>query len=65
VREPDSATLPGNNLLLEKGARPLSWPSEDSAAVFLPVLQEGDGVREKQQALSAPPDQLSLLIRTD
>ncbi|MDQ2888783.1 MAG: DNA-protecting protein DprA [Chloroflexota bacterium] len=65
VRQPDSTTLPGNNLLLEKGGRALSWPSEDLAAVLLPVLQEGDGVREKQQALSAPPDQLSLLIRTD
>jgi hypothetical protein len=32
---------------------------------YSPVLQEGDGVREKQQALSAPPDQLSLLIKND
>ncbi len=65
VRQPDSETLPGNSLLLEKGGKSLSWPSDDFAAVLLPVLQESDGVREKQQSLSAPPDQLSLLIRTD
>ncbi len=65
VRQPDAETLPGNKMLLEKGGRPLSWPSEDLAAVLLPVLQEGDVVREKQQSLSAPPDQLSLLVKTD
>ncbi len=65
VRQSDSETLPGNSLLLEKGGKSLSWPSEDFAAVLLPVLQESDGVREKQQSLSAPPDQLSLLIKTD
>jgi DNA processing protein len=63
VRQPDAVTLPGNNLLLEKGGRALSWPCDD--AVFLSVLQESDEMREKQLALSTPPDQLSLLIKTD
>ena len=65
VRQADAETLPGNKLLLENGARSLPWPSEDFAAVLLPVLQEGARVREKQQALSAPPDQLSLLMKID
>ncbi len=65
VRQPDPEMLPGNSLLLEKGGRPLSWPTEDLDAVLLPVMQESDMVRAQQQSLAAPPDQLSLLIKTD
>jgi DNA processing protein len=66
VRQSDStATLPGNTLLLEKGGSPLPWPIESLATVLSPVLQESDMVREKQQILSPPPDQLSLLINSD
>ncbi len=66
VRQADSAaTLPGNKLLLEKGGKALLWPTDNLAAVLSPVLQESDMVREKQQVLSPPPDQLSLLIKSD
>jgi DNA processing protein len=57
----DVKLLPGNQLLLEKGGYPLSWPTDTLADLLAPVLHESSQVREKQQAMSPAPDQLSLL----
>lgn len=57
----DAKLLPGNKLLLEKGAYPLSWPTETIADMLAPVLHESSQVREKQHAALPTPDQLSLL----
>jgi DNA processing protein len=62
VRQSDDVTLLlGNGLLLEKGCHPLAWPTDTIADMLAPVLHESDLVREKQQAASPLPDQLSLL----
>lgn len=62
VRQSDDVKiLPGNELLLEKGGYPLSWPTDTIADMLAPVLHESNLVREKQQAASPFPDQLSLL----
>ena len=57
----DKESLPGNQLLLEKGAYSLDWPVENVADILLPVLQEGQILRIKQSDMSVPPSQLSLL----
>jgi predicted Rossmann fold nucleotide-binding protein DprA/Smf involved in DNA uptake len=57
----DVKLLPGNQLLLEKGGYPLSWPTDTLADLLAPVLHESSQIREKQQAMSPAPDQLSLL----
>lgn len=53
--------LPGNNLLLERGGHPLSWPTDNIADMLSPVLYESGLIREKQQSSLPVPDQLSLL----
>lgn len=59
---PSESVLPGNKLLLEKtGVFPLSWPTKNIAQTLAPVLYVSDVVHEKQQHLSTPPSQLSLL----
>lgn len=57
----DEKLLPGNRLLLEKGACPLFWPANDVADVFLPLLRESKLVHKKHQIISPVPDQLALL----
>lgn len=53
--------LPGNKLLLEKGALPLNWPVEDIDAMLSPLVQ-GSAVRHAEQNQDlTPPSQFSLL----
>ena len=62
VRQSDDVTLlPGNGLLLEKGGYSLVWSTDTIADMLAPVLHESNLVREKQQAASPLPNQLSLL----
>jgi DNA protecting protein DprA len=57
--------LPGNKLLLEKGAHPLAWPAESLGDMLAPLLLESDVVRERQRNMPEPPSQLSLLALPD
>lgn len=57
----EGETLPGNKLLLEQGAQPLSWPVDDISTLLTPVLQESGEVRQRHDEVEIPPDQLSLL----
>lgn len=62
VRQADNSNiLPGNQLLIEKGGRALSWPEKELRVSLAPILQESDQVFAKQQGMTLPPDQLSLL----
>ena len=47
VRQTEAAdSLPGNKLLLEKGALPLTWSTQDNATTLLPLLKESSYVYE-------------------
>ncbi|HZO76257.1 MAG TPA: DNA-processing protein DprA [Ktedonobacteraceae bacterium] len=62
VRDADeSEALPGNRLLLEKGARPLKGAIEHMADLLSPLLQESRTLYIKQSDIIEPPSQLSLL----
>ncbi len=64
VREAGSAEiLPGNKLLLEKGARALPWPAEDVTRTFMPLLHVSASERAKQMQASPPSYQPSLFIQ--
>lgn len=54
-------TLAGTKLLIEKGARPLPWPTTEIAALCAPLLQESMALQQKEDAQSLPSDQHSLL----
>src|SRR5579885_542431 len=64
VRDAGSAEiLPGNKLLLEKGARALPWPAEDVTRTFMPLLHVSASERAKQMQASPPSYQPSLFIQ--
>ena len=61
VRQPRDGNAPvGNQLLLEKGALPLPWPTDDLDNVLLAFLQESQDIREQQKQKTEQPGQLSL-----
>ena len=55
-----SASLPGNNALIELGGHPLPWPTEQLAEVLSPLLQESAALRQEKNEMPSRPDQLSL-----
>jgi predicted Rossmann fold nucleotide-binding protein DprA/Smf involved in DNA uptake len=55
-----SASLPGNNALIELGGHPLPWPTEQLAEVLSPLLQESAALRQEKDEMPSRPDQLSL-----
>lgn len=57
----EAPTLPGNTVLLQRGAHPLTWPAENLENSFSPLLRAGQEIQEKQSISSSPPSQLSLL----
>jgi DNA processing protein len=61
VCQMDAPALPGNNALLQQGARPLAWPAEDPGNSLAPLLSASQELQEKQITMSLPPNQLSLL----
>jgi DNA protecting protein DprA len=62
VRQPcDDQSLSGNQLLLERGALPLLWPSDTFDDMLSSILQESRAIREKQQEQARLPDQMALL----
>jgi predicted Rossmann fold nucleotide-binding protein DprA/Smf involved in DNA uptake len=62
VRQTDNEeTLPGNELLLEKGGKPLQWPTTNVDDTFSPLLETAQTFQQKQQDVSPRPNQLSLL----
>jgi DNA processing protein len=61
VRQMGPSDLPGNAALLQRGARPLSWPMDDVEHTLLPLLHAGQEIQQKQSTSSSPPSQLSLL----
>jgi DNA processing protein len=58
--EPPSS-LPGNEALIERGGHPLPWSAQALADTLSPLLQESAVLRQRQNDLPVPPDQLSLL----
>lgn len=61
----DDQSLVGNQLLLAKGALPLSWPADNFDDILSSILQESRVIREKQQKQVVQPDQIALLARPD
>ncbi len=58
-------SLPGNNLLIDKGGLPLVWPPIDPHAdVLSPILQKSSIIHKKHLHAPSPPNQLSLLTIT-
>lgn len=57
----ENEVLPGNRLLLEKGAKPLKGSTENMAEMLSSLLQECQTLYVKQNAMAEPPGQLSLL----
>ncbi|HEU5230799.1 MAG TPA: DNA-processing protein DprA, partial [Ktedonobacteraceae bacterium] len=57
----EKETLPGNRLLLEKGAKSLKEPVENITDMLSPLLQEGQTLHVRQSSMTEPPSQLSLL----
>jgi predicted Rossmann fold nucleotide-binding protein DprA/Smf involved in DNA uptake len=53
--------LPGNKLLLEKGALPLNWPVENIDAILSPLVQESAVMHTEPSQDLTPPSQFSLL----
>jgi len=57
----DDPSLAGNNMLIERGARPLCWPSDTEA--LSPLLLESQTLRQRQMYPRTLYHQLSLLLR--
>lgn len=57
----EKEALPGNRLLLEKGAKSLKEPVENITDMLSPLLQEGQTLHIRQSNMAEPPSQLSLL----
>jgi DNA processing protein len=56
VRHTDEETmLPGNKLLLEKGGKPLPWPTTNINATFAPLLEMAQTLQQKQHDTSLSP----------
>ncbi|GCF06588.1 hypothetical protein KDI_01520 [Dictyobacter arantiisoli] len=66
VRQPTTEqTLSSNQLLLNNGCTPLSWPTSNLEDLLAPIIHKSQIVQEKQQQASVKPDQLSLLAITN
>ena len=61
VRQVDASSLSGNSALLQRGARPLPWPMNNLDDILLPLLRSSLELQDRQNRLSPPPSQLSLL----
>lgn len=61
VCQMDLPSLPGNDALLKRGARSLSWPADNLASELAPLLGAGQEIQRRQIGASLPPSQLSLL----
>lgn len=61
VRRSNGDALPGNHLLLERGAIPLDWPIESIATTLTPLLKTTEKIHLKHREIATPPSQLSLL----
>src|SRR6266567_416975 len=58
-RTTSSPSLPGNEALIERGGRPLLWPTESTAETLAPLLEESSLLQQKQHE-STPAEQPSL-----
>ncbi len=58
-RTTSSPSLPGNEALIERGGRPLLWPTESMAETLAPLLEES-GLLQQKQHESTPAEQPSL-----
>lgn len=62
VRQADDKNiLPGNKMLLERGGKPLRWPTTDINATFAPLLETTQTLHQHQHNIPQPPSQLSLM----
>lgn len=61
----DTATLPGNDKLIELGGYALSWPVEDIASMLSPILQESADLQQEKQEAQPQPDQLSMFASSN
>jgi len=67
-RSVSPASIPGNDALIERGARPLDWPEDEFiyiGGVLSPVLQEGDVLYYRQKYMLRLSQQLSRLLREE
>jgi DNA processing protein len=60
-----TATLPGNDKLIELGGYALSWPVEDVASMLSPILQESSDLQQEKQEAQPQPDQLSMFASSN
>ena len=61
-----SSSFTGNSVLIERGARPLYWPIEQSPPiddVLFPLLQESVELCQRQRYMPSLSHQLSLLLK--
>src|SRR5437762_3600499 len=61
-----SPLLPGNDALIERGARPLYWHVEEQPSisdVLAPLFQEGEQLHQQQAYRLPLAQQLSLLLK--
>lgn len=62
IRTTEATGLPpGNKSLIEKGGKPLLWPTNNSEETFAPLLTTDRSLPEKQDKMAPTPNQLSLL----
>ncbi|HEY7417715.1 MAG TPA: DNA-processing protein DprA [Ktedonobacteraceae bacterium] len=62
VRHTDDEEMrPGNKALLERGGKPLHWPTTDVNDTFAPLLETTQTLHQHQRNLPQPPSQLSLM----
>jgi len=65
VCQMDGSTLPGNGLLLKRGANMLPWPRENVEDVLSPLLYTSQQLPQRQTSRPIRPGQLPLLAVPD
>lgn len=65
VCQQDGATLPGNGLLLQRGANVLPWPAENVEAALAPLVHTSQMLHQRQTCRSRRPGQLPLIAVSD
>jgi DNA protecting protein DprA len=58
----DTATLPGNDKLIELGGHPLPWPTEILSEVLSPLLEKSAALHQEKNDKPLRPDQLSFFV---